>query len=104
MKPNGTSDQKNIFSALRDSFFRMLWIANVASLVGSWMHETAAAWLMTSMTVSPAMVALLQTAMTLPFFLMALPAGALADIIDRRKILIAAQAVMLLAACALGIC
>jgi MFS family permease len=104
MKPNGTSDQKNIFSALRDNFFRMLWIANVASLVGSWMHETATAWLMTSMTVSPVMVALLQTAMTLPFFLMALPAGALADIIDRRKILIAAQAVMLLAACTLGIC
>ncbi len=104
MKPDKTPDQKHIFSALGDSFFRMLWIANVMSLVGSWMHETAAAWLMTSMTVSPVMVALLQTAMTLPFFLLALPAGALADIIDRRKILIAAQTIMLLAACALGIC
>lgn len=102
MKSNGTLDQKHIFVALRDSFFRMLWIANVASLVGSWMHETATAWLMTSMTVSPVMVALLQTSMTLPFFLMALPAGALADIVDRRKILIAVQTIMLLAACALG--
>jgi len=70
MRPNGTHGQKNIFTALRDPFFRMLWIANVASLVGSWMHETATAWLMTSMTVSPIMVALLQTSMTLPFFLM----------------------------------
>ncbi len=103
MNPNGTSGQKHIFSALRNSFFRILWIANVASLVGSWMHETATAWLMTSMTVSPAMVALLQTSMTLPFFLMALPAGALADLVDRRKVLIAAQIVMLLAACTLGI-
>jgi MFS family permease len=103
MKPKGTPKQKNLFSALRDRFFRMLWIANVTSLVGSWMHETATAWLMTSMTISPLMVALLQTAMTLPFFLMALPAGALADIIDRRKILIASQTIMLLAACALGI-
>jgi len=67
------------------------------------MHETATAWLMTSMTVSPIMVALLQTSMTLPFFLMALPAGALADIIDRRKILIIAQIIMLFAALALGI-
>jgi len=103
MRPNGTHGQKNIFTALRDPFFRILWIANVASLVGSWMHETATAWLMTSMTVSPIMVALLQTSMTLPFFLMALPAGALADIIDRRKILIIAQIIMLFAALALGI-
>ena len=102
MNPSKRNDQKNIWSALRDPFFRLLWLANVASLVGSWMHETATAWLMTSITVSPVMVALLQTSMSLPFFLMALPAGALADIIDRRKVLIAAQIVMLLAACALG--
>ncbi|HOC46136.1 MAG TPA: MFS transporter [Syntrophorhabdaceae bacterium] len=103
MNPNGTPGQKNIWSALREPFFRTLWMANVASLVGSWMHETASAWLMTSMTVSPFMVALLQTSMTLPFFLMALPAGALADIIDRRKILLTAQAIMLLAAVILGL-
>jgi len=98
-----THKQKNTWSALREPFFRVLWIANIASLVGSWMHETGTAWLMTSMTVSPFMVAMLQTSMTLPFFMMALPAGALADIIDRRKLLVAAQCVMLLAAAALGV-
>ncbi len=103
MKPENEQNQKNIWSALHEGFFRLLWIANVASLVGSWMHETATAWLMTSITVSPVMVALLQTSMTLPFFLMALPAGALADIIDRRRVLIATQAVMLLAASTLGV-
>lgn len=94
---------KNIWSALKEPFFRNLWIANIVSLVGSWMHETGTAWLMTSITVSPVMVALLQTSMTLPFFLMSLPAGALADIIDRRKLLVLAQTVMLAAAASLGI-
>jgi MFS family permease len=94
---------KNIWSALKEPFFRGLWFANIASLVGSWMHETGTAWLMTSITISPFMVALLQTSMTLPFFLMSLPAGALADIVDRRKLLILSQAVMLVAAFSLGI-
>ncbi|NLT23647.1 MAG: MFS transporter [Syntrophorhabdus sp.] len=95
--------QKNIWSALKEPFFRTLWIANMVSLVGSWMHETGTAWLMTSMTVSPFMVAMLQTSMTLPFFLLALPAGALADIINRRKLLVAAQFVMLCAALVLAV-
>lgn len=103
MNWNKTSGRKNIWSALREPYFRILWLANVASLVGSWMNETATAWLMTSMTLLPFMVALLQTSVSLPFFLMALPAGALADIIDRRKILIAAQLVMLSTVLVLGI-
>ena len=94
--------QKSIFSALGEPFFKILWIANVVSLVGSWMHETGAAWLMTSMTLSPFMVAMIQTSMTFPLFLMALPAGALADIIDRRKLLIAVQLTMLTSAFVLG--
>ncbi len=95
--------QKGIFTALKEPFFRALWITNVVSLIGSWMHETGTAWLMTSMTLSPFLVSLVQTSMTLPFFLMALPAGALADIVNRRKLLIAAQFVMLLAAAILGV-
>ncbi|MDD3847017.1 MAG: MFS transporter [Syntrophorhabdaceae bacterium] len=99
----GNIQQKSIWGALREPMFRVLWLANIASLVGSWMHETGTAWLMTSMTLSPFMVAMLQTSMTLPFFIMALPAGALADILDRRKLLIGAQLVMLLSALFLGI-
>jgi MFS family permease len=67
------------------------------------MHDTSAGWLMVSLEPSPIMVALMQTAATAPFFLLALPGGALADILDRRRLLLASQTWMLLAAAALGI-
>lgn len=71
--------------------FRWLWVATLASNVGTWMHEIGAGWLMTSLSPSPLMVALVQTTTTLPIFFLALPAGALADIVDRRRYLIGAQ-------------
>jgi MFS family permease len=73
------------------------------SLIGTWIHEVGTAWLMTSLTMSPFTVSLVQTATTLPIFLVALPAGALADIIDRRRLLIFTQVWMLLAAFGLGV-
>jgi MFS family permease len=88
---------------LRHQTFRALWLASVASNVGTWMHDTSAGWLMVSLAPSPVMVALMQTAATAPFFLLALPGGALADILDRRRLLLATQAWMLLAAAALGV-
>ncbi|XWN33589.1 MAG: MFS transporter [Devosia sp.] len=66
----------------------MLWIATVVSNVGTWMNDVGAGWLMTTLDPSPATVALVQAATTLPVFLFALPAGALADIIDRRLLLL----------------
>jgi MFS family permease len=83
--------------------FRMLWIASIFSNIGSWMHEVGAGWLMTSLAPSPLMVALVQAATTTPVFLLALPAGALADIVDRRRYLIATQVWMMLAAAVLGV-
>jgi len=83
--------------------FRALWIATIISNVGTWMHDVGAGWLMTSLSPSPLFVALVQTATTLPMFLLALPAGALADIVDRRKMLLAAQLLGLLAASMLAI-
>lgn len=74
--------------------FAVLWSATLVSNIGTWMHDVGAAWLMTSLSPSPLMVALVQTATTLPVFLFALPAGALADIVDRRRLLIVVQAVM----------
>ena len=91
------------WSPLRQPVFRALWIASVTSNIGTWMHEVGAGWLMTSLTPSPLMVALMQTATSLPIFLLALPAGALADIIDRRRMLLFTQAWMLAAAAALGV-
>ena len=71
--------------------FRMLWLTWVAANTCMWMNDVAAAWLMTTLTTSPLLVALVQTASTLPVFLLGLPSGALADILDRRRYFIATQ-------------
>lgn len=71
--------------------FRMMWTAWLMANICMWMNEVSAAWLMTSLTPSPAMVALVQTASTLPMFLLGLPSGALADIVDRRLYFMATQ-------------
>jgi MFS family permease len=76
---------------LREPTFRMLWLAWLAANMTMWMNDVAAAWLMTSLTTSPVMVALVQTASTLPVFLLGLPSGALADILDRRRYFAATQ-------------
>jgi MFS family permease len=70
---------------LSQPIFRGLWLAWLAANMTMWMNDVAAAWLMTSLTASPVMVALVQTASTLPVFLLGLPSGALADIVDRRR-------------------
>lgn len=88
---------------LRQRLFRSLWIASLASNIGTWMHEAAAPWLMTSMTSSPVMIALMQTATSVPVLLLALPAGALADVVDRRKMLLVTQSWMLSVAAALAV-
>ena len=83
--------------------FRALWIAGLVSNVGSFMHGVGASWLLTSLSTSPAIVALLQTATSLPSFLLALPAGALADVFDRRRLLLCTQTAMALIAAGLAI-
>lgn len=83
--------------------FRALWIATIVSNVGTWMHDVGAGWLMTSLSPSPLLVALVQAATTLPMFLLALPAGALADIVDRRKMLLTAQTLGVAAAVVLSL-
>lgn len=88
---------------LRQPLFRALWLASLTSNIGAWMHEAGAGWLMTSLTSSPVMIALMQTATTLPIFFLALPAGALADGMDRRRMLILTQALMFVAAATLGV-
>jgi MFS family permease len=79
------------WAALRNSTFRWLWLATLVSNVGSWMHEVGAGWLMTTLTDSTVMVALMQTATSLPAFFILLPSGALSDIVDRRKYLLTAN-------------
>src|SRR5919109_5537875 len=91
------------WSPLQRAVFRSVWTASVASNIGTWMQSVGAAWLMTSLTPSPLLVALMQTAASLPIFLVGLPAGALADVVDRRKLLLVTVAWMLLVALALGV-
>jgi len=76
---------------LRERTFRMLWLAWLAANMTMWMNDVAAAWLMTTLTTSPVMVALVQTASTLPVFLLGIPSGAMADILDRRRYFAATQ-------------
>ncbi len=76
---------------LRHGVFRSLWIANVVTALGTWTQNTGAGWLMTSLSPSPISVSLIQAATIIPTFLLALPAGALADTMDRRRFLIGAQ-------------
>ena len=89
--------------ALREPLFRALWIAAIVSYSGTWMQNVGAAWLMTSLTMSPLLVGLVQAASALPVFLVVLPAGALADIVDRRKLLLLTQFWMVAAAGLLGV-
>jgi MFS family permease len=91
------------WAPLRHPLFRALWLASLASNVGTWVQSVAAVWVMTSLTTSPVLTALVQTASSLPLVLFALPAGALADMVDRRKLLLVSQAWMLVVAAALGI-
>ena len=83
------------FAPLRIPLFRDRWIASTISSVGTWMQDTAGTWLMTALTSSPLLIALMQTAASLPVLLFGLLAGATADIFDRRKLLIFWQAWML---------
>lgn len=86
--------------------FRWLWIAALVSNIGTWMHDVGAGWLMTRLASEDdrhVLVSLVQAATTLPLFLLVLPAGALADVVDRRKILLGAQLAMLVTATALAL-
>ncbi len=73
------------------------------SNLGAWMHDLGASWLMVNLTSSSLMVALVQTATTFPFFLLVLPAGTLADILDRRKYMLFTIIWMMIIAAILGI-
>ena len=88
---------------LRHRVFRMLWSAYVVVSLGTWLQNTGAGWLMTSLNPDPLVVSLVQAATIVPIFLLALPAGAIADIVDRRIFLLATQVGTLIVASVLAI-
>src|SRR6516162_11100621 len=83
--------------------FFWLWLANVVNSLGTWIRVAASGWIMTDLAPSPIMVSLVQTAAQLPVFLLALPAGALADLMDRKRNLVLTNMFMLAVAGALAI-
>ena len=91
------------FEPLRVPLFRDLWLASIVSNLGGWMQDTAGTWLMTVLTPSPLLIALMQTAASLPVVVLGLLAGATADIFDRRRLLIFWQAWMLSAVALLSV-
>ncbi|GAB2526590.1 MFS transporter [Spirosoma aerophilum] len=88
---------------LRQSLFRSIWIAALISNLGTWMQNVAGVWLVTTLSTSATLVALMQTATSLPVFLLSVPAGALADIVDRRRLLLMTQTFMAVIALILGV-
>src|SRR5580698_9461998 len=101
-QPKLIAPARGAMGPLHEPLFRSLWIAAVISYTGTWMQNVGAAWLMTSLTMSPLMVGLVQAAGSIAVFLVVLPAGALADMVDRRKLLLFTQSWMVLAAAALA--
>lgn len=99
----GLAHFRKSWAPLSVPLFRRIWLATFLSNIGTWMHEIAGAWLMTSLTRSPIMIALMQTATYLPILFIGIPAGAIADLNDRRHIVLWGQAWMLAAALLLGI-
>ena len=96
-------DAASIFQPLRHARFRQLWLANLLSNLGSRMQAFAAAWQIASLSHSPQLTALVQTATWAPMLLFALPAGALADTLHRPTLLFRTNAVMALAAVAMAL-
>src|SRR5215467_10030839 len=84
-------DRSTLWSPLRSPIFRRLFVADLLSDMGTFMQSVGAAWLMVSFGASATLVALTQTASSLPFFVFALPAGAIGDIVDRRKLILCCE-------------
>ena len=91
------------WAPLRHRVFRMLWLAQFVSNIGTFMQGVGAVWVMLELRQSAAVVALVQTAVALPVLLLGVPAGALADLVDQRRLLLATQGLMLAAAAALAV-
>jgi MFS family permease len=97
------TDARNPFTPLRSRLFLAIWIAAMASNVGTWVQSVGEKWLMGEITRSPLLMSLIETGATLPMLALSMPGGAIADIVDRRRMLLLTQSWMLLAASAMAI-
>lgn len=102
MRPEAMSTT-SIWNALRNPTFRTLWVASVVSGCCVSAHDMAATWVMNTLSPSPFLLSLMSTVAALPFFLLTFPAGALADMVDRKKILMAMHVWLALSAAGLAV-
>jgi len=93
-RPAAAEPRSSAWAAFRHAAFTVVWTATVVANVGTWMYNAASGWLMTSLEADPLTVSLVQVASSLPMFLFAIPAGALADIVDKRRFLIVVEIVL----------
>ena len=100
--PPAAAAKPSLLTPFTYALFQAIWLASVVSNVGTWMQNVAGVWLVTTLTTSALLVALMQTATSLPAFLLSMPAGAIGDLIDRRKLLLFTQGFMAVVALALG--
>src|SRR3984957_14432159 len=91
------------WAPMRYAEFRRLWLAQFTSNIGSWMQTVAPQWVMTSLTSPALLLSAISAAGSIPVLLFAIPAGALGDLVDRRRLILAGQLVMLVAAALLAI-
>ena len=91
---NAATQTTSTWAPLQSPMFRALWIAQFVSNLGTWMQTVGAQWMLVGDPRAAVLVPLVQTATTLPVMLLALPSGVLADLVDRRRLLIATQAAM----------
>lgn len=92
------------FAPLRTRLFLAIWMAAMASNVGTWVQSVGEKWLMAELTRSPLLMSLIETGSTLPMLILSMPGGAIADIVDRRRLLLGTQTWMLLVAAAMAAC
>ncbi|WP_432279009.1 MFS transporter [Nocardia brasiliensis] len=91
------------WAPMRSKVYRALWIAQLVSNLGTWMQTVGAQWILVDEPNAAALVSFVQTAITLPVMLLAIPSGAIADLVDRRRLLVGAQSTMALLATVLAI-
>jgi len=94
---------KMFYSPFKNSVYRAVWIALLFSNIGTWIHTVTGSLLMTKLTASPALIALVQTSAMLPIFIFAIPAGVIADLYSRKSIVIISQSLMSILAFAMAL-
>ncbi|GGK39087.1 MFS transporter [Nocardia camponoti] len=99
-----TTAHTSTWAPLRSRVFRALWVAQLGSNLGTWMQTVGAQWILVDQPNAAALVSFVQTALTLPVMLLAIPSGVLADLVDRRRLLIGAQSGMALTSLTLTVC